>query len=353
MLNFKSYSKFVLPSLVLFGLFGCDSPTTTDQATEDLQTEAQVVDLPLVVATTDVICDLTRQIAQETIDLNCLVDAGIDPHVYQATPDDRRAIDQADLILYGGYAFEPSLINLVNATDNPAPTIAVYEEAVANPIMTADGHHHHDHGHSHDHDHDHGHSHHDHDHSHGDDEEFPDPHVWHDASNGMAIVNVISAQLAQLQPDQAQLYQDQASAINNELGAIDEWIKAQIETIPEDQRILVSNHDALGYFVEAYGLQSNTALQGVSTEEAPTAGRVGELVTKLQDSNVPTIFVESSVNPTLITTVANEANVEVAENPLFADGLGEEGSGAETYQEKLRLNTQTIVEGLGGSFSPF
>lgn len=340
MLNFKRYGKYVLSSLVLFGLLGCDAPTATNQEViEEVETETEMVNLPLVVATTDVICDLTRQIAQETIELNCLVDAGIDPHVYQATPDDRRAIDQADLILYGGYGFEPSLLNLVDATDNPAPRIAVYEQAVTEPLMMED-------------DHDHGHSH-SHGHSHGDEDEFPDPHVWHDVSNGMAVVNVISEQLAQLQPDQAQLYQDQASAINDELGAIDEWIKAQIETIPTDQRVLVSNHDALGYFVEAYGLESNTALQGVSTEEAPTAGRVGELVRKLQDSNVPTIFVESSVNPTLINTVANEANVQVADNPLFADGLGEEGSGAETYQQKLMLNTQTIVEGLGGSFSPF
>ncbi|AUC60313.1 Mn transporter MntC [Cyanobacterium sp. HL-69] len=336
MLNFHRYSKFVLPSLVLFGLLGCDFPTTTNnQVTEDLETETEVVDLPLVVATTDVICDLTRQIAQETIDLNCLVSAGIDPHVYQATPDDRRAIDQADVILYGGYGFEPNLINLVDATDNTAPKIAVYEEAVANPLMMTE-----DDGH-------------DHGHSHGDGDEFPDPHVWHDASNGMSIVNVISEQLALLQPGQAQLYQDQASMINNDLEAMDGWIKAQIETIPTDQRILVSNHDALGYFVEAYGLQSNTALQGVSTEEAPTAGRVGELVRKIQNTNVPTIFVESSVNPTLINTVANEAGVQVADNPLFADGLGESGSGAETYQQKLMLNTQTVVEGLEGSFSPF
>jgi len=325
-----------LPSLVLFGLLGCDFPTTTNnQVTEDLETETEVVDLPLVVATTDVICDLTRQIAQETIDLNCLVSAGIDPHVYQATPDDRRAIDQADVILYGGYGFEPNLINLVDATDNTAPKIAVYEEAVANPLMMTE-----DDGH-------------DHGHSHGDGDEFPDPHVWYDASNGMSIVNVISEQLALLQPGQAQLYQDQASMINNDLEAMDGWIKAQIETIPTDQRILVSNHDALGYFVEAYGLQSNTALQGVSTEEAPTAGRVGELVRKIQNTNVPTIFVESSVNPTLINTVANEAGVQVADNPLFADGLGESGSGAETYQQKLMLNTQTVVEGLEGSFSPF
>jgi len=223
----------------------------------------------------------------------------------------------------------------VDATDNTAPKIAVYEEAVANPLMMTE-----DDGH-------------DHGHSHGDGDEFPDPNVWHDASNGMSIVNVISEQLALLQPGQAQLYQDQASMINNDLEAMDGWIKAQIETIPTDQRILVSNHDALGYFVEAYGLQSNTALQGVSTEEAPTAGRVGELVRKIQNTNVPTIFVESSVNPTLINTVANEAGVQVADNPLFADGLGESGSGAETYQQKLMLNTQTVVEGLEGSFSPF
>lgn len=338
MLNFVRHSRFICSFLALWALFGCNAPTITNQVGENLDSEMETVDLPLVVTTTDVICDLTRQIAQETIDLNCLVDAGIDPHVYQATPDDRRAMDQADLILYGGYGFEPSLVSLIEATANEAPKIAVYEEAVPEPIMMTE-----DDGHDHDHNH-----------SHGDEEEgFPDPHVWHNARNGIEMVNVIAEQLAQLQPDQAQLYQDQASAINNELGAIDEWIKAQIETIPPDQRILVSNHGSLGYFVSAYGLESNSALQGVSTEEAPTAGRVGDLARKIQNSNVPTIFVESSVSGNIINTVATEANVEVADNPLFADGLGESGSGAETYQKKLMLNTQTIVEGLGGSFSPF
>ncbi|MBE9223446.1 zinc ABC transporter substrate-binding protein [Cyanobacterium stanieri LEGE 03274] len=336
MLNFR-HGRFICSLLALWALFGCNAPTSTNQVGENVDSETETVDLPLVVTTTDVICDLTRQIAQETIDLNCLVDAGIDPHVYQATPDDRREMDQADLILYGGYGFEPSLVSLIEATANEAPKVAVYEQAVPEPIMMRgdDGH---DHGH---------------DHSHGDEEEFADPHVWHDGSNGIEIVNVIAEQLAQLQPDQAQLYQDQANLINDELGAIDEWIKAQIETIPPNQRILVSNHGSLGYFVSAYGLQSNSALQGVSTEEAPTAGRVGDLVRKIQDSNVPTIFVESSVSRTIINTVATEANVKVADNPLFADGLGESGSGAETYQKKLMLNTQTIVEGLGGSFSPF
>ena len=351
MLNFSIASKFVIPSLVLFSLTGCNPPTTTPEDTSNQGSTEISENLPSVVVTTDVLCDLTQQIAQNTIALNCLVDAGVDPHVYQATPDDRRSMDQAQLILYGGYGFEPNLINLIQATDNPAPKIAVYEQAVNNPIMTDDGH---SHGNE---DHDHGHSHHDHnhedDHNQDNSEKFPDPHVWHDVQNGIKIINVISQQLAALQPDQAEQYQNQANLIKEELNAMDDWIKNQIATIPEDKRILVSNHDALGYFVEAYGLNSNTALQGVSTEEAPTAGRVGQLVREIQGSNVPTIFVESSVNPTLINTVATEANVQVANQPLFADGLGEQGSGASTYQTKIMLNTQTIVEGLGGTFNPF
>jgi manganese/iron transport system substrate-binding protein len=288
---------------------------------------------------------LTKQIAGDTIDLKCLIEAGTDPHVYQPKPDDRKAIDSAKLVLYGGYDFEPSLIKLIQASSNSAPKIAVNEVAVPSPLLSEDGH----------------------SHDHGKEEKKDtkakksdqkaakeaDPHVWNNAQNGIKITQSISKSLSSLRPDQAETYAKNTAKIVSELEQIDTWIKAQIATIPEASRKLVTTHDALGYYAQAYGIPVEGALNGLSTEEQPTPTRVKELVEVIKTSKVPTIFAEVSINPKLITTVAKEANVKVSERELYADGLGAKGSEAETYAGMLIANTRTIVEGLGGKYTAF
>ena len=97
---------------------------------------------PQVVASYSVLCDLTQQIAQDTVDVTCLIEAGEDPHLYNATPADRRAIETADLVLYGGYGFEPDIIQMVESTDGNTPLVSVSEIAVPESLLAAP----HDHG---------------------------------------------------------------------------------------------------------------------------------------------------------------------------------------------------------------
>ncbi|MCU0532448.1 MAG: zinc ABC transporter substrate-binding protein [Hydrococcus sp. Prado102] len=337
----KSFKNLIGVAL-LIGLSSCGTqqPTSTSQeATDTVATE----DRPLVVATTSVLCDLTQQIAKETVDLKCLVGAGVDPHVYQPTPEDRKAIDSAKLILYGGYNFDPGLVKLVKATSNPSPKVAVHEIAVPKPLMGEE----HDRGHE-------GEEHtHEHEEGHAEGEKAPDPHVWHNAQNGIAMVKVIAGELERLEPNNASQYQNNAKEITEELTQIDSWIKSEIATIPADKRQLVTTHDALGYYADAYGLIVEGALQGISTDEAPTATRVSNLVKDITKTKVPTIFAETTVNPKLIETVAKESKVQVSDRELYADGIGEKGTDGDTYQKMLIANTQSIVEGLGGKYTPF
>ncbi|NJL60961.1 MAG: zinc ABC transporter solute-binding protein [Methylacidiphilales bacterium] len=276
-----------------------------------------------VVASNSILCDLTKQVAGNTVDLSCLVKPGADPHVYQATPEDRKAIENAKLVLYGGYNFEPSIVKLVQATSNTAPKIAVDEVAVPTPQKFEE-----------------------------DGKVENDPHVFHDAQNGVRIVETIQTNLAKVAPENAELYAKNAKAITTELGQIDTWIKSQIATIPSASRTLVTTHDALGYYSKAYGIPV-AALEGISTEEKPTAARVKETVKTVEKVQVPTIFAELSINPKLIETVAKEAKVKVSDKEIFADGLGETGSEGDTYQKMLKANTKNIVEGLGGKFTEF
>jgi manganese/iron transport system substrate-binding protein len=298
---------------------------------------------PKIVATHSVLCDLVKQIAADTVDLSCLIEPGVDPHVYAPAPEARRDIEDAKLILYGGYNFEPSLIKLIHSTSNPAPKIAVAEVAVLHPLMTEEHHHQGEAD---------GHEPNEAEKS-GEEKPETDPHVWHNARNGIEMVKVIESNLAKIVPSQAALYAQKSQALKNELTRIDTWIKSQIATIPATSRKLVTTHDALGYYSTAYAIPMEAALQGISTEEKPTASRIKELVKSIEGDKVPTIFVELTSNPKLIEAVAKEAKVKVSDRELFADGLGKVGSDGDTYQKMLIANTQTIVEGLGGQFTPF
>ena len=305
---------------------GCSSPSAnqSSQPTSPVATPSAAANAPKVVATNSVLCDLAKQIAADTINLTCLIKPGTDAHVYQATPDDRKAIESANLVLYGGYNFEPSLNKLIQATANSVSKVAVDEVAVPNPqTFEEDG------------------------------KTESDPHVWHNAQNGVKITQVIQNNLAKVAPTNADLYAKNAQAIATQLTQIDGWIKSQIATIPPASRKLVTTHDALGYYAKAYNIPIEGALEGISTEERPTAARVKTLVNTITSTKVPTIFAEVSINPQLIQTVAKEANVKVSEQELFTDGLGKPGSNGETYQKMLITNTQTIVQGLGGQFTAF
>ncbi len=212
---------------------------------------------------------------------------------------------------------------MIKATSNQAPKVAVDELAVPHPQQFEE-----------------------------DGKTVTDPHVFHNAQNGVQMAKVISENLTKLEPNNAKLYTESTQKITGELTKINIWIKSQIATIPSPSRKLVTTHDAFGYYSKAYGLPIEGALQGVSTEEAPTASRVSELVKVIKTAGVPTIFAEATINPKLIKAVAKEANVKVSDRELFGDGLGEKGTDGETYQKMLTANTHSIVQGLGGKYSP-
>ncbi len=304
------------------GFSGCGNQAASTSFT---QTTTKVNDnLPQVVATTNVLCDLTKQVAGDTINLTCLISPGADPHLYQPKSEDRKAIEQASLILYNGYNFEPGLIKIIKASKNPAPKIAVGQVAVPKPQRLQKG-----------------------------SKKVIDPHLWHNTKNAIRMVEVINRNLGKLEPNEAENYTSNARKITNEITQMDSWIKSTIASIPPKQRKLVTNHDAMGYYAKGYGLSLAGALEGISTAEKPTDARVKNLVTGIKRAKIPTIFAETTINPKLIESVAREAKVKVSSRKLYADGLGEPGSDGETYQKMMVANTRTIVEGLGGTYLMF
>ncbi len=273
---------------------------------------------PRVVATTPLIADWVEQVGQDRIQLTSLLQPGVDPHIYEPVPADGVALEQADLVFYNGYNLEPGLIRLINATAQQAQRIPLAE--AIDPIVTEE-----------------------------DGIPTPDPHVWGNVENVILMVERIAQELTELAPNEAAFFQANAAAYQAELQELHAWIAQQIQTIPPPNRVLVTTHDAFAYYTEAYGLRMGGSLIGLSTEEQPSAQTVAQLVREIRTLQVPAIFAETTLNPALIQTVAAEAGVEVAEQELYSDSLGEAGSGAETYLEMMRLNTLTIVSALGGS----
>ncbi|NEP40700.1 MAG: zinc ABC transporter solute-binding protein [Okeania sp. SIO2H7] len=275
---------------------------------------------PKVVSTSTIIADLTEAIGGDEIEHQGILEPGADPHVYEPVPMDSVAFEEAALILYNGYNLEPGLIKLMNAAGVNGEKLAVGEKVEPLPF-DKEG------------------------------EIVPDPHVWGDAENGVAIANAIRDALIELSPEDREEFMENAARVTEELQRVDEWIEKQIATIPPEKRKLVTTHDAFQYYANAYGLTVTGTLIGISTEEQPSAKTVRDLAEEIKATGVPAIFAETTINPQLITTVAEEAGVELAPEELYSDSIGGPGSDGDSYIKMLVANTRTIVEALGGEYS--
>jgi manganese/iron transport system substrate-binding protein len=294
---------------------GCDS-------TRKNQTGSSGQDKPKVVSTSTMITDWTEQVGGDEIQLKGILKPGNDPHVYEPVPADSQALEDADLILYNGYNLEPGLIKLMNSAGTKAKKLAVGE--VVKPLdFNYEG------------------------------RKKPDPHVWGDAKNAIAMVNAIRDRLIELSPEDGEKFTQNAARLTDELQRVDVWIRQQIQTIPENQRKLVTTHDAFQYYSRAYAIPVAGTLIGISTEEQPSAQTVKSLSDSVKKTGVRSIFAETTINPALIQTVAEEAGVKIAPRQLYSDSIGAPGSEGDTYVKMLVANTRAIVEALGGKYTTF
>lgn len=279
-------------------------------------------DKPNVVSTSTIITDWAAEVGDDQIQLTGILQPGADPHVYEPVPRDTVALEKADLILYNGYNLEPGLIKLMNAAGVKARKLAVGE--VVPPLqLNKEG------------------------------ATVPDPHVWGDVKRAIAMVQAIRDALIELSPENRTLFTQNAARYTAELKQLDTWAKQQIQTIPPNKRQLVTTHDAFQYYARAYGLEIFGTLIGISTEEQPSAQTVRKLADAIQAAKVPAIFAETTINPALIKTVAAEAGVNLAPRELYSDSIGAPGGEGDSYIKMIVSNTRTIVESLGGKYTPF
>jgi ABC-type Zn uptake system ZnuABC Zn-binding protein ZnuA len=289
-----------------------------------------------VVATFSILGDLVANVAADKVELKVLVGAGSDTHTYEPSPADSATLSDAALIFEIGADFESWLDDLIESSGAKGTRIVLTEGM---ELLKFDGHNDdiHEGGEG---DKDEGEDH------EGDDKHGElDPHVWHDVSLTIKMVERIRDALIAADAENADSYTLNAATYIIELGLLDADLLFAAEGLPEARRTLITTHDTFAYFGARYGFTVDSAL-GATTEAAdPAAGEIAALIERVKAAAVPAIFADNVSNPRLMEQIAREAGVALAP-PLFTDALGEAGSEGESYLKMMRYNMKTIVEAL-------
>lgn len=279
-------------------------------------------DRPSVVTTTGMIADVARNLGGDCVNVTALMGPGVDPHLYEARASDIKRLRDADGILHNGYSLEGQLGNVLKKLGARKPSVAVAPAAFEESDLITG---HEDYG--------------------------VDPHLWMDVSRWQRITKPVSELMGEVAPDCREDIQRRAGEYRQELQALHDWIRDSIASIPQEQRILVTAHDAFAYYGDAYGIEVK-GIQGISTDSEAAISDIREMINLVVERNVPAIYVESTINPRTIESVIDGAKERGHEvrigGELYADAMGEEGTADGTYIGMLRSNTLAIIDGLGG-----
>lgn len=274
-----------------------------------------------VTTTVGMITDIVRQVGGERVVVTGLMGPGVDPHLYKPSAGDVQKLESADIIFYGGLELEGRMTDtLVKLSRQGKRTIPVTESIPENLLREPP--------------------------------EFEgkyDPHVWFDVTLWQYAVREVNEQLADLDPGSKDLYQRNTDAYLKQLDELHAYVKAQIETIPQGSRALITAHDAFGYFGQQYGMEVR-GLQGTSTATEASAADVQALAQFIADRKIKAIFVESSVPRATVEAVqaaVKSKGWDVAiGGQLFSDAMGNDGTPDGTYIGMVRHNVDTIVQAL-------
>jgi ABC-type Zn uptake system ZnuABC Zn-binding protein ZnuA len=269
-----------------------------------------------VVVTTNILGDIVSQIGGDQIEMTVLMGIGEDPHSYVPIPSDFAAIHDAHVIFAVGAGLEFELEEIFSNAGGEAPKIEV--STGINLRMEDDEDHRSESG--------------------------IDPHMWFSVPNVVIWAQNIQETLIKLDNQNGAYYKQNALEYIQELEQLDAWIFEQISQVPDENRLLVSNHPVFGYFADRYGFEQTGAVYPISPSSEPSAQDIAILEDVIREFDIPAIFTESTVNPKLAEQVANDTDVQLVR--LFTGSLGEPGSGVESYLELIRFDVNAIVDSL-------
>jgi zinc/manganese transport system substrate-binding protein len=285
--------------------------------------------VPRVVASFSILGDMVRQIAGERVSLRTIVGPNADAHGFQPRPSDAEAMRGAALAVRNGLGFDGWMDRMLRAANHRGAVVTATEGITPRRMAAhAQGP------------------------SHGEraggaaPRQVPDPHAWQDPRLGAQYARIIAGALAAADGPNAAAHIAAGEAYAARLAALDGWIRDQVAGVPEAKRLVVTSHDAFGYFGAAYGIRF-LAPQGVSTEAEPSATQVAKLIRQIRAEGITAVFMENMGNPATLERLAREAGVRVR-GRLYADALSAPNGAAPTYEAMFRHNVGLLVPAMRG-----
>ncbi len=272
------------------------------------------------------VADLVRNIGGDRIELNQICGSGVDPHLYKATRDDVLALMNADIVFYSGLHLEGKMTDTLVKLAMTKPVIAVTDAVPKNLIRQAS--------------------------QTGDN---PDPHMWMDVNAWSKCCQAVVDELSRFDEAFSETYKNNAENYIAQLDTLHEYGKKSLSSVPTTSRVLITSHDAFGYFGSAYGIEV-LGVQGISTESEAGLQQINQLVSLIVDRKVSAVFVESSVSrkniEALVEGARSRQHEVVIGGELFSDAMGIAGTYEGTYIGMLDHNITTVTRALGGQAPP-
>ena len=288
-------------------LLGCNQPAS-EQGNDALY----------IITTTSMIRDAVENVVGDLAKVEGLMGPGVDPHLYKATTGDLDKLRSADIIFYNGLHLEGKMTNVLEKLGRSKPVFAVGESIPEDQLLEGGVNAH-------------------------------DPHIWFDVSLWENVVTFIGEKMAAQYPENAETYKNNAEAYVNQLKDLHQKVKGQIASVPKEQRVLITAHDAFSYFGRAYDIDVR-GLQGISTISEFGLKDISELVNFISEKKIKAVFVESSVPAKSLEAVVSGCRGRGHEvrigGTLYSDAMGAEGTAADTYIGMVEANVSTIVNAL-------
>jgi len=265
-----------------------------------------------VVSFSTILAEVAQQVGGSAVDVVELVKPGMDPHEYQPTPGDLRQLADAKLVLASGKNMEHYLDKLAGSAGPGAMIVKVGDQMPSLQLNE------------------------------GGSGLVQDPHWWHSIANVEKATKIVRDALILADPVNTAEFTNNANAYLAKLVALNTWVKQKVADLPRDKRELVTSHDAFQYFAKQYGF-TIYPIEGISTEQEPSAKQVDDLIATIKSQGVKAIFLEDTLNPKVSSEITRETGAKIG-GMLYADGLGS-GEGS-TYEGMVKHNVTTIVEAL-------
>lgn len=276
-----------------------------------------------VVTTSNLVTDTISIIGGDAIELTGLLPRGVDPHSYELTTGDLQSIHDAHVVFINGAELEETMLATLANSGSEVPIVSLSEDlnlrTLGGPQSVDD---------------------HSEDHASG-----VDPHMWFDPTNVIGWSQTAKLALSSLDPEKESIYQRNAQSYGDELKILDAWIMEQVSTIPEERRVLVSDHESFGYLADRYGFQVfGSVIPSFSSSASVSAQELAALTDTLRELDVKVILVSTTTNSALAESIAADTGAEVVS--VYVGALSPPDGPAPTYIDLMRFDLQTIVEAL-------